>query len=228
MNIVPLEWDSRFFDLNVGSLVISQSDIFDFNEFKKESESFDLIYIISDYKIDNFNLVDEKEIFINNDISLNGNHFSDTISFSTEIHSYDQLLNLTLQSGKYSRFNTDKNFKNMEYEKLYTEWLDKSINKDLAIDIIVKIIDNEIVGFITLNNKTDSLAEIGLIAVDKAYRGQGIAKELINKTIWKASKLNFKSIQVVTQHNNKPAVKLYTSTGFKSESITNIYHYWNL
>ena len=228
MNIIPLEWDSHFFDLNVGRLLISQSDIFDFDIFKRESKSFDLIYIVSDYKISNLVLVDEKEVFVNNNISLEEDKLTDIISFSPEIHSYDQLLNLTLQSGKYSRFYTDENFKNNEYEKLYTEWLNKSISKVLAIDIIIKVIENKIVGFVTLNKKTDSLAEIGLIAVDKTYRGQGIAKELINGSICKANKLKFKSIQVVTQHNNKPAIKLYRSTGFKSESITNIYHYWNL
>lgn len=228
MNIVPQEWDSRFFDLNVGSLVISQSDIFDFDIFKKKSNIFDLIYILSDYKITNLALVDEKEVFIKENIENISYTFENTVRFSSIKHSYKQLLHLTLQTGKYSRFNLDKKFTNNEYNKLYTEWIDKSISKELAFDIFVKLIDNRIVGFITLKEITNKIVGVGLVAVDAEYRGYGIAKELTNRAMYEAKLLGYKSIQVVTQHHNIPAVKLYKAQGFKSKSLTYIYHYWNL
>lgn len=228
MNVVKIHWDTIFFGLSIGKLTVTNPKTFDLNAFKENSKDFDLIYIFSDYEIDGLCLVDKKEVFIKGDITNNKYFFNDTVSFSSKIHSYDQLLNLALQSGKYSRFNVDKNFKHDEYKKLYSEWINKSVSKELAIDIIIKIINNKIIGLSTLNTKTDSLAEIGLVAVDPEYRGHGIAKELIKRTICKAQELKFRSLQVVTQHNNIAATKLYTSTGFKSESITNIYHYWNL
>tara|TARA_B110000240_G_C13510913_1_gene459303 strand:- start:3017 stop:3703 length:687 start_codon:yes stop_codon:yes gene_type:complete len=228
MNIVKLQWDTIFFGLSIGKLIITNPKEIDLDILKEKAKDFNLIYIFSNYDIEGLCIIDKKEVFIKKDIVNNKYFYYDTVSFSTKIHSYNQLLSLTLQSGKHSRFNIDKNFKADDYIKLYTEWIDKSISKELAIDIIVKIIDNKIVGFTTLNNKTDSLAEIGLVAVDSNYRGLGIARELIQRTIYKAKELNFKSIQVVTQHDNTPAVKLYESTGFRSESIKNIYHYWNI
>lgn len=228
MKIVRLEWDSVFFRLNIGKLEIDDYANFDLNILKKSFQDFDLIYIYSNYKIDGLKLVDNKEVFILNDIKNSVRIFDDTVIFDPIKHSYDQLLDLALQSGKYSRFNIDENFRNNEYQKLYTEWIDKSITKEMAIDIIIKIMDNRIVGFTTLCEKTGLLANIGLVAVDSKFRGQGIARELIERTICEAHKIDFKSIQVVTQHNNIPAVNLYTSIGFKSQAITNIYHYWNL
>src|SRR5699024_10530423 len=141
------------------------------------------------------NLVDEKEVFLIDDISIKNRSFNDTTYFDLKLHSYDELLNLTLQSGIYSRFNIDANFKNGEYQKLYTEWINKSIKKEMAIDIIVKIIKNKIVGFTTYNRKSKFIADIGLVAVDPQYRGQGIARELIERTIYDAYKSDFKQIQ---------------------------------
>ncbi|EIA10242.1 acetyltransferase, GNAT family [Flavobacterium frigoris PS1] len=176
--------------------------------------------------------MDKKVVYINEDISgfLSINKDANVNKIEYYQHNrknYDDILDLTLQSGEYSRFNIDENFRNNEYSKLYKEWIDNSINKKLAQEIIVKYLDNKVVGFATLSKKDDQLADISLVAVDKNYRGKGIAKEIILNTIIEAKKRGFNKIQVVTQVDNLPANGLYLATGFKEKSLTNIYHHWN-
>ncbi|UCC91849.1 MAG: GNAT family N-acetyltransferase [Candidatus Aenigmatarchaeota archaeon] len=61
--------------------------------------------------------------------------------------------------------------------------------------------DNMVVAFLTVRGK-----EILLLAVDKKYRGGGIASELIKKT-----KANY----VYTYKNNKAAIKFYIKNDFR-------------
>lgn len=229
MKISKLQWDSEFFNLNIGMIDIVGSKEFDFNKMKALSKNYNLVYIFCDEEIRELTEVDKKEIFILDSLPKKNDliYQQEIEYFSLNKHSYEDLLELTLQSGIYSRYKIDKNFKNNEYEKLYKEWIDKSITKELAIDIIVTLINNKIVGFTTLDKKTSQLADIGLVAVDKNHRGKGIAKELINKTIIRARELGFKKIQVVTQNQNKPARSLYKAAGFKSIKLTYVYHFWN-
>lgn len=228
MILTKLAWDSSFFNLKIGRIDIENPNKFDIKCLPLLAEGFDLLYIFSDKEIDGLNVVDKKEVFFLEDIIIDKPlHCINIESFSLQKHSYQDLLNLTLQSGIYSRFKIDENFKNNEYIKLYTEWINKSITKELASEIIVKVINDKVVGFTTISKKTNQLADIGLVAVDENYRGKGIAKDLISATIFKASELGFKDIQVVTQNINKPARNLYLSAGFTSIKITNIYHFWN-
>ncbi len=217
-----LEWDSDFFSKKIGKVIIENSDDLNCNNLT----SYDLIYVFSTAPDLNYSLVDKKIVYILYD--LNQIAIEDDPEFFDETSdSYNELLSLTLQSGQYSRFKIDKNFKNNEYEKLYKEWIDGSISKKLATDIIVKRMDGKLVGFVTLTKKSNELADIGLVAVDKHYRGKGIAKDLVSKTIALAKKQGYKQIQVVTQLDNEPANILYKKCGFTQFSLTYIYHIWN-
>jgi dTDP-4-amino-4,6-dideoxy-D-galactose acyltransferase len=228
MIINKKKWDSDFFKMKIGEMYLENSKDYNQKELSLLSKEYNLIYIFSNEDIKGLKPIDKREIFKLNIIDRETiKQFNDSISFSSEKHSYDEIHSLTLQSGVYSRFKIDRNFKNNEYKKLYNEWIKKSISKEISIDIIIILIENKIVGFATLNKKSAQLADIGLVAVDEKYRGRGIAKELIHRTIFKAKKLGFKEIQVITQNENKPARKLYEAIGFNSIKTTNIYHYWN-
>src|SRR5690606_27130927 len=72
------------------------------------------------------------------------------VSFNKDKHNFDQLLQLTLESGEYSRFAIDKNFVNNEYRKLYTKWIENSIDKINAIEVLLAVEGESILGFVTL------------------------------------------------------------------------------
>lgn len=220
MNFVEyLDWDSKFFKKKIGKIVLNDNVEFD-------RLDYDLIYVFSDDGNLKYNLVDKKTYFIIDDLKETSCNEDIIDFFSEDSNSLEEIRLLAIQSGIHSRFRVDKKFDNKDYQKLYQTWIDKSISKELAIEVLVKKINSKIVGFTTINKKTNELADIGLVAVDENFRGRGIGKELIKKTISYAKSLGFSRLQVVTQLDNISATSLYKNTGFKINKIEYIYHIW--
>lgn len=155
-------------------------------------------------------------------------------SFSTElqnIQSYTrkdltpELLNLTLQSGEFSRFRVDKNFSRGEYEGLYTEWIKKSLSREIAADTLVYSGDEGIRGFITINAK-NGIGSIGLIAVDPKFARQMIGQRLVYAGILKVQTMGPAKIQVVTQGANVVGCRFYEACGFHISKREKVYHFW--
>ncbi len=125
----------------------------------------------------------------------------------------------------YSRFKIDPYFRNNEFERLYTEWIEKSVERRLANEVLIYNEGDELLGFITLalREKTGS---IGLIAVDENQRGKAIGKKLIRAALAYFKDHKITTVEVVTQKANYAACRFYESCGFKIKSIVNIYHLW--
>ncbi len=234
MIVERLTWDSDFFGYEIGKIDLKNNMSLDYEEFLKSASKFKLVYIFCKTTIDfdHFDKVDEKIILDKNvgfEFEDKNNNGIKIQSFNENDHSLVEIKKLALESGIYSRFYLDKNFKQKEFEKLYISWIEQSINKKIAFDVIVATdVDNTILGFITLNKKNENIAEIGLVAVSEASRGKGIARKLLNYSFKKTKKLGFETIQVVTQNENIPAMKLYESVGFEIKEKTFVYHYWNI
>lgn len=234
MIIENLDWDSDFFNYKIGKLILEENQLFDIGEFLKKAEKHQLIYVFSKQIINNdlLELVDNKVVFKKNIIEYSEEIVTDAFeikSFDYTIHDYNELEKLAIESGAFSRFKIDANFKNGEFEKLYSRWIELSAKKELAFDVLVATNkENSILGFVTLNKKNENLVDIGLVAVSEMARGKGIAKKLLNYSFNKSIELGYNEIQVVTQFNNLPAMNLYESVGFKITEKTFIYHYWNL
>lgn len=234
MKLERLDWDSTFFNYNVGRIIVNENQSINLSEFLLDSKKYKLVYIFSKLSLLNelFKLVDEK-VVLHQELSSNSfdlpSDFFTIKSFDKLIHNRQELEKLALESGIYSRFNIDENFKSGEYNKLYLKWIALSIEEKLAFDIIIATDKNEtIVGFVTLNKKSENLVDIGLVAVSDGFRGMGIGKSLMNYALNKSFELGYKEIQVVTQITNINAMKLYESVGFNIKEKTFVYHYWNL
>lgn len=228
--IERLEWDSSFFGYEVGKVVVDSQEIFKIEDCMEKIEQFKLLYVYSRDSIDllKSNLVDRKVIFAQNCYETVKEEVNVMQSFNSKKHNFEQLKELALESGRYSRFYVDKNFNNQEYERLYTRWIENAVNDDLTFDIILAVKNNFIIGFATLNKKNNVLGDIGLVAVSKESRGLGIGKQLMQEALARAQQAGFTEIQVVTQLDNLAAMNLYKSTKFKIKEIINIYHLWNL
>lgn len=223
--VVFLKWDSEFFGFNIGKLISN-----------KKEESYDfpidykLVYQFSDLEILELDrmLVDRKCVLTTelNEVDFEENIDLEILDYDSLKHNYSALYSLVLQSGEYSRFKRDTNFSSESYERLYKEWLNRSLSKELASDVLVATIDNQVVGFITMFEKTSELADLTLLAVDLQYRGRNIASNLIKKLKQVAKLKGYKMMQVVTQLDNKPAMNLYQKNLFEISNITYIYHIW--
>ncbi|QMU26808.1 GNAT family N-acetyltransferase [Adhaeribacter radiodurans] len=135
------------------------------------------------------------------------------------------LQQLALQSGVYSRFNLDPNFKNQEFEKLYTAWLQNSINNKVAREVVVYRLEDVIIGFITLSEKNKT-GQIGLFAVEEQNRRQGIGTQLLEIALHKFYSYGCQQVLVSTQRRNQAACRFYEKSGFILKNRENVYHFW--
>jgi len=236
MNYNQLEWDSRFFGYKITAIRTQNLELNELNKIIRElgEQGYKLAYcfagpddIISNYSLQSASglPVDEKITFF---IRINE---ADNFTASPFIKSYnlgytsEKLKSLALQSGIYSRFKTDPNFQNAEYDKLYMEWIEKSVKREIADEVLVYSENEDEKGLITLGFKENS-GSIGLLAVDEKERGKSIGRKLVQSALlyFREKKVNI--VEVVTQSKNKGACEFYKSMGFEVKSIVNIYHLW--
>jgi len=104
--------------------------------------------------------------------------------------------------------------------------LEKVINSTTTFVYIATNISNKIVGMITLVSfpKLEGLNKTWIedLVVDEKYRGQGIAKALIDKAFEKTKSLGVKSVSLTSRPSRTIANAFYKKLGFKIKE-TNYY-----
>lgn len=224
--MIKLNWDSDFFQLNIGEIDFNTTNVI------PKVLEFDLIYF------KNYNYA-QKEI---SDFYLN--HEENRVIFSKKIDVHDEF-NLTVkdfdvfpienekfysiafESGKYSRFNLDSNFSKLDFEKLYSVWVDKSISKEKADKIFYFDFKSEVIGFITLK-RDNSEGIIGLFAIDPRFQGIGLGSNLLKAVEVYCMQNEIKKICIPTQKENIPACAFYTKSGYQIIEEINIKHFWKI
>jgi dTDP-4-amino-4,6-dideoxy-D-galactose acyltransferase len=233
MTIEELTWDSDFFGVKTGRCLLNDKDKWE----QEKLSQWDLVYFFVDpehydaiqrLKELNAALVDQKVTFIMDLSGLGADNFllTDIYSYYKDSKLYD-VIDIGIQSGVYSRFSQDINIPKNKFEELYTLWMRRSIDREIAREVFIYKSDkDEIGGVITLGNKNDR-SDIGIIAVDEKFRGHGVGKKLVKAGIKNSLEAGYKMLQVVTQKNNNSACRFYEQCGFIVEKVVNIYHYWN-
>lgn len=225
-SIVHLDFDSNLFGYNVGKVTIQNPSQLE----ELSHTGYRLIYAIpSNQEVEEIlkskGRIYEKLSLVNNE------PFYYDINSNIESHLKkdlnENLFNLTLQSGAYSRFAVDENFTSNEFLKLYEMWIEKSLSESIAKEVFVYKFDGKIVGFITLSINEEA-SNIGLIAVDEKIRGKGIGKALLESAHNFTKNNNLKSITVNTQGDNVIALNFYRKFGFETYHSEKYYHHWNL
>lgn len=229
MEIIPLDWDSAFFQLRIAKAVVALED--DVAELRGQAEElrsqYDLIYIFSEpgleMPFEQAVLVDKKAIFTLNDPGC--------FEPDPHIESWESsegaepLVPLALVSGKYSRFKLDSRLPAGSYERLYTRWIEQSVSKAIATEVFCYMIDRQPRGLLTLDRRNDRNV-IGLVAVDEEFQHQGIGRALVKHAVSYVNTCQGKHLSVATQLDNEPACQLYSKCGFSLESVTKIWHWW--
>ena len=228
MEIIQLKWDTDFFGYKVGKLLLNDNNL---DENLLINNDFKLIYLFCNeplsealVKKHNLFLSDEKIDLITNVSNLTYNQFENENLVELTILD-DNLLDLTFQSGHFSRFKIDSNFKNNEFETLYTAWIEQSISHKNADKVIGFSINNKVVGFITFVLK-NNMFDIGLIAVNEQHRSLKIGKQLLAYVFNYSVSKNVEFVTVTTQNKNQGALNFYLKNGFSINKTTYIYHLW--
>jgi dTDP-4-amino-4,6-dideoxy-D-galactose acyltransferase len=231
-----LQWDSDFFKFKIAE--IKSSKYFEPESLtqtvdKLKVDGYRLIYLYVDPADVSTNelaaakkwlLADEKTIYTLDLTGISNKNESDISVYS---HNYpnDKLMSLAIQSGEWSRFRTDKNFKPDDYKVLYEEWIEKSVQGEMSDVVLIHESGGRIDGMITFSIK-DNIGIIGLIGVDESARGQGVGTKLINSAINYCLTKGIKQINVATQKQNVAACRFYEKNNFKINNIVNLYHLW--
>ena len=230
-----LDWDSKFFGYKIASIHALKLESGDLNSLIKELGNNDIklsyCFINPEDEVSINTMKNSSGILVDEKVTFSIQGFKEDVPVDPSIKPYhltyptEKLKLLALQSGLYSRFKIDPNFKNNEYENLYIEWITNSVKKKIAVENLIYSDGSDEKGFISLAVK-NNMGSIGLIAVDESERGKSIGRKLIYATFIYFKKKGIDKIEVVTQSANKTACLFYESLGFKVKSIINIYHLW--
>jgi GNAT superfamily N-acetyltransferase len=226
MKVIKKEWDSSFFNINIGYSALNEGDTM-------EPNSFDLVYVFSKVPLNTYvsNQVDVKITFQYNLSDFKGGPFILRDGFcitdyDPAVDDYETIKNLAISSGAFSRFKQDKRIGTGNFEALYATWIEKNLtcNED---DVIVVKKGSAIIAFVSVRyDIVSNVAIIDLVAVHENYRGQGIGPLLLTFLINRCKSTNFKKINVATQEQNRSAIALYKKIGFEMTDRIYVYHIW--
>ena len=230
MNVERLSWDSDFFGLRIGRAFVGSIE--DSCELAAQKDrlkaDYDLVYVFGnqgvEFSCEDATLVDRKLVYTLSecsDVSFDDN----VVLWDCDKPVTDALLHLALVSGKYSRFKLDNQFPSGSYERLYSRWIEQSVNHSMATKVFCYMSNAIPIGLVTLHNE-DGIGTIGLVAIGERCQHQGVGTAMMRHVISYARKHHCKKLSVATQYDNTPACRLYEKVGFKVESMTNVWHWW--
>jgi len=231
--VEKLDWDSHFFKKEIGRVVVDQIDLAfyeEINDFIAKS-SYDLIYLfeknvehrhnpIVEESLKDTKVVYQKTLFSSQIDSRNCKKY-----INSEVKSLDTLYSLAIASGEYSRYRIDPKFSTQDFVKLYTKWIDNTLNGTIADDIFVYQEQENIIGLVTAKYAGQK-SEIGLIAVEDGHRGKSIGSSLLKTIECEAIKRGCNTVSVATQLSNLSACGFYEKNEYKIVNKVNIYHIW--
>jgi dTDP-4-amino-4,6-dideoxy-D-galactose acyltransferase len=136
------------------------------------------------------------------------------------------LSDLAARSHYDSRFYADGRFPKDGCDRLFRTWIERSCtDHSFAQAVFVPEVEGKPAGYITLGVK-NGIGDIGLIAVEQCYRGQGIGNALLFRSLEWFRNQGVRKVEVVTQGRNINALRMYEKAGFRLESMRLWFHWW--
>ena len=236
MDYQILEWDTDIFGIRISNITASNLDMERLRELLAEirRKGIKLAYWASSREVANKDveklggqLVDRKITFDINleslrSIDFTSNDIVEPYNLSMPVCDLEAL---AVQSGEYSRFSVDTHFSKERFEKLYKIWITRSLNKEIAEEVLVIRQGEDVVGMVTLGGKNGK-GDIGLMAVDATCRGRKYGNMLVRAAQSWFINSGYKFGQVVTQEKNILACNLYKECGYSFVRVEYFYHFW--
>lgn len=222
MKIEALAWDSAFFSKKIGRLDWDAKD----SQVPPEIGQYDLLYL--------FFPVSQP---LPAELAASARHYDTKVIFEKTLipqkeknlpnlcritESSAELLALAYQSGWRSRFFEDPDLA-PRAQKMYQIWVEKYLADPTAVTF-GWLVQNQLSSMINCKFH-DGVGNIGLFAVDSAYRGQGIGRALMNAVEAFLISHDVACCQVATQKENNLAMNAYFHYGFRIVSETAIWHW---
>ncbi len=237
-NIEYLEWDSLFFGIKIGKLIINDEKDFDPLVFKDyvKNNNFSLVYV---FKKDR--MLSAENIF-KSELRLVDIQPTMSMKFDREAYKgvdyklYNALENKELQdsykiaeqTAAVSRFYNEISIGSDKTKLLYRKWVDNALNQSFSDGVFLeKQLDN-ITGIHII--KTDLVNKIGhftLTGVNSDYKRQGIGRKLWLQSFgyW-ANESDVEIVKSPFSFQNLDSLNFHLGLGFtKVDEVKYIYHY---
>lgn len=140
----------------------------------------------------------------------------------------DRVLRITVEA--FAGLSFDHNIEKMFPQAAENSWRDRkagSTRKQLEPNphqAVVAAVDGEIAGYISFETDPASkIAHICNLAVDKRYRGIGVANTLFEALFAHLKELGMKSCRIETLEQNELCSQYYPRLGFKQIAIQKMY-----
>lgn len=123
------------------------------------------------------------------------------------------------RSFQFSRFHLDPRFGPAAGNRIKAAWVGNFFEGQRGDHLWVLEERNRLAGFVLLFEGPEGVT-VDLIAVDPAFRGQGLGQALL-----RASEIPGKRIQAGTQEANRPSCRLYERSGYTVCKEEHVYHF---
>lgn len=240
MLIERLDWDSDFFGINIGKIVIINESDFDPETFKFQAinNKFNLVYIQKTQSLlsnkivkkANLELMDIQltmsKIFNRNEYLHSDYDFKTNLSHDELFECYTISENIAI----VSRFFREKLIGQDKTKALYRKWIDNTLNKQFSDGLFLTKDSSAISGLHII--KTDNEHKVGfcsLIGVSTDKIRSGIGKMLWEQSFgyW-ANETDIKICKVPFSLQNENSFNFHLKLGFnKIDEIKYIYHFRN-
>lgn len=227
-----LDWDSRFFNIRIAqirkNLFLEQNREVCFNNLV--AANVGMAYYTCDLPLEedsrdlyDFHLVDQK-VSVRKEL-FSGFPLHEKIGFFDAPNPSQDLIDLAHRAGNFSRFSADPYISDEKVKELYEIWITKSVEKEMASEILVYREKGEIKGFITLKIDPPH-GQTPLFAVSRNSEGKGVSFALMRAADSVLYERGCTYLTSATQAYNKAAVTVFKRHGGKIGSVEYVYHLW--
>lgn len=225
-HIKRLDWDSEFFGLRIGRATLDNHKGYEelWKNRKALQKKYDLLYVFCEFwQWNRMPEADRKAIYKK---KIKTHHGCKNVSIYEHDTPNEELYQLALTSGEYSRFKLDTRLPDGSFERLYRRWMEQSCNGNMADKVFVYREKGHILGMLTLSIEENE-AEIGLIAVDCMTQGMGIGSKMLHVAEnYLMHETEVRQLVVPTQLENRQACLFYEKNKFRLDNVIYIYHWW--
>jgi len=132
----------------------------------------------------------------------------------------------TIARGSHhdGRFYADQHFDRRRCDDFYAEWIAASC-RGWSDHVFVADEGAGVIGYVTMHLR-NGRSEMGLVGVDEASRGRGVASRLLVAARRWAAEHDTTRLVVITQGRNRVAMSFYQAAGFQVIDIGLWYHRW--
>ncbi len=229
-NLLP--WDSRHFGVTIGKVENHRLNPEDQREIETwtRDNNIECLYLLADPEPGTLSLASRLgfrfiDVRVTLDMTLTpmkpAPHNGIRVARSSDL---PELQRIAAESHHDTRFYVDGRFPRTACDDLYRLWIAKGLDSK---DGIVFVSDEfgQPTGYNSVFTDGPE-GTISLLAVDSRYRGEGVARRLIAKSLDWLQERGVTHITVPTQSSNTPALRLYESIGFKIQKTEVWFHRW--